>query len=217
MKTSLLLKKLRLENKEFVTSEELKRYCKQLQLDYESTIDHFLTRGHFIRIFRGVFYVKSLDEMKLGKTKYSYLELVAKGLEIKGVKNWYFGLYTALKLNNMTHEYFSIDYVVNDKMLRINPMKVSGHKFRFMKLKSSLLSFGAITKDGLSYSDPEKTILDFIYIWRYNGIPRDRIIADVGDWSINLSVSRLIEYTKNYPKTVQEITLEIAHNRKVLT
>jgi predicted transcriptional regulator of viral defense system len=217
MKTSLLLKKLRLENKEFVTSEELKRYCKQLQLDYESTIDHFLTRGHFIRIFRGVFYVKSLDEMKLGKTKYSYLELVAKGLEIKGVKNWYFGLYTALKLNNMTHEYFSIDYVVNDKMLRINPMKVSGHKFRFMKLKSSLLSFGAITKDGLSYSDPEKTILDFIYIWRYNGIPRDRIIADVGDWSINLSVSRLIEYAKNYPKTVQEITLEIAHNRKVLT
>jgi predicted transcriptional regulator of viral defense system len=217
MKTSLLLKKLRLENKEFVTSEELKRYCKQLQLDYESTIDHFLTRGHFIRIFRGVFYVKSLDEMKLGKTKYSYLELVAKGLEIKGVKNWYFGLYTALKLNNMTHEYFSIDYVVYDKMLRINPMKVSGHKFRFMKLKSSLLSFGAITKDGLSYSDPEKTILDFIYIWRYNGIPRDRIIADVGDWSINLSVSRLIEYAKNYPKTVQEITLEIAHNRKVLT
>jgi predicted transcriptional regulator of viral defense system len=216
MKTSLLLKKLRLENKELVTSEELKRYCKQLQLDYESTIDHFLTRGHFIRIFRGVFYVKSLDEMKLGKTKYSYLELVAKGLEIKGVKNWYFGLYTALKLNNMTHEYFSIDYVVNDKMLRINPMKISGHKFRFMKLKSSLLSFGVITKDGLSYSDPEKTILDFIYIWRYKGIPRDRIIADVGDWSINLSVSRLIEYAKNYPKTVQEIALEIAHNRKVL-
>jgi predicted transcriptional regulator of viral defense system len=216
MKTSLLLKKLRLENKEFVTSEELKGYCKQLQLDYESAIDHFLTRGHFIRIFRGVFYVKSLDEMKLGKTKYSYLELVAKGLELKGVKNWYFGLYTALKLNNMTHEYFSIDYVVNDKMLRINPMKISGHKFRFMKLKSSLFSFGVITKDALTYSDPEKTILDFIYMWRYNGIPRDRILADVGDWSINLSASRLIEYAKNYPKTAQEIALEIAHNRKVL-
>ncbi len=216
MKTSLLLKKLRLEKKEIVTSEELKSYCKQLNLDYESAIDHFVTRGHFIRIFRGIFYVKSLDEMKLGTTKYSYLELVAKGLELKDVKNWYLGLYSALKLNNMTHEYFSIDYVVNDKMLRINPMKISGHKFRFMKLKSSLFNFGIITKDALSYSDPEKTILDFIYMWRYNGIPRDRIIADIGDWSINLSASRLIEYSKNYPKTAQEIALEIAHKHKVL-
>lgn len=177
----------------------------------------FFDARSFYSHFQGSILRQILRRDETGEDKVQLLELVAKGLEIKGVKNWYFGLYTALKLNNMTHEYFSIDYVVNDKMLRINPMKVSGHKFRFMKLKSSLLSFGAITKDGLSYSDPEKTILDFIYIWRYNGIPRDRIIADVGDWSINLSVSRLIEYAKNYPKTVQEITLEIAHNRKVLT
>jgi hypothetical protein len=25
----------------------------------------------------------------------------------------------------------------------------------------------------------EKTILDFIYIWRYNGVPREKIILDV--------------------------------------
>ncbi len=141
MKTSLLLKKLRLEKKDVVTLEELKVYCKQLKLDYEPTIDHFLTRGHLIRIFRGIFYVKSLDEMKLGKTKYSYLELVTKGLEVKGVNNWYFGLYTALKLNNMTHEYFSVDYVVNDKILRVNPMKISGHRFRFHEVKTTAIQF----------------------------------------------------------------------------
>jgi hypothetical protein len=211
-----LLKKLRLEKKEIVTSAELKGYCKQLKLDYESTIDHFLTCGHFIRIFRGIFYVKSLDEMKLGRTKYSHLELVAKGLELKGVKNWYFGIYTALKLNNMTHEYFAIDYVVNDKILRVNPMKIAGHKLRFLKLKSPLFTFGIASKDSIAYSDPEKTILDFIYMWRYNGIPKGRIIADVGDWSNNLSASKFMEYAKSYPKTVQEIAHEITCNHKVL-
>src|SRR3989304_1661985 len=115
MKKSLLLKKLQIDKKEIVTSTELKQYCNQLKLNYESTIDHFVTRGHLIRIFRGIFYVKTLDEIKLEETKYNRLELVAKGLKLKGVQNYYFGLYTALKLNNMTHEHFTIDYVLNDK------------------------------------------------------------------------------------------------------
>ena len=168
-----------------------------------------------IRIFRGIFYVKSLDEAKLGRTKYSHLELVAKGLELKGVNKWYFGLYTALKLNNMTHEYFAIDYVVNNRILRVNPMKISGHKFRFLKLKPSLFSFG-ITNMGILYSDPEKTILDFIYMWRYNGIPKGKIVVDVGDWSKNLSKSTFVRYARNYPKTVQEIAREVMDRRKVL-
>jgi hypothetical protein len=155
-----------------------------------------------------------LDELKLGKTKYSHLELVTKGLEAKGVNNWYFGLYTALKLNNMTHEYFSIDYVVNDTILRVNPMKISGHRFRFMKLKPLLFSFGVSGKESIRYSDPEKTILDFIYMWRYNGVAKDRIIADVGEWSTNLSVFEFIEYAENYPKTVQAIAKEIAYKRQ---
>ena len=208
MKTSLLLKKLRMNKTEFVTSEDLKQYCKQLKLDYDYTIDHFVTRGHLTRIFRGIFYVKSLDEIKLGKNKYNHIDLVAKGLELKSVKNWYFGLYTAIKMNNMTHEHFTIDYVVNDKILRIKPMMIAGYKFRFVKLKSALFSFGIIGNE-LKYSDPEKTILDFIYVWRYNGILKEKISADLGEWSIHLSKPTLTNYAKNYPKTVQEIVGEM--------
>ncbi len=216
MKDLILLKKLRMDNREFVTSAELKEYSRRLKINYNSAIGHFTTRGHMIRIFKGIFYVRSLDEMKLGRTRYSHLELVAKGLELKGVNNWYFGLYTALKLNNMTHEYFAVDCVVNDKILRTSPMKIAGHKFRFQKLKSSLFSFGVISKKGIVYSDPEKTVLDFIYAWRYNGIPKERIVADVGDWSTNLSKSTFMKYAKNYPKTVHEIAEQIAYKRKVL-
>jgi len=202
-KLSLLLKKLRMDEKEFVTSAELKHYCKLMSLRYEAAIRYFVYRGYLTRIFKGIFYVKPLDEVKLGKSKYSHLELVAKGLELKGIKNWYFGLYTALKLNNMTHEHFAIDYVINDKLFRSKPMTIAGYKFRFIKLIPRLLQFG-IVEDSLKYSDPEKTLLDFVYTWRYNGVPKEKIILDVSEWTNDLSGEKIRKYAINYPKTVQE-------------
>ena len=203
-KSSLLLKKLAIDKKEFTTSEELKRYCKAMSLNYEITIRHLVSRGYLIRIFKGIFYIKTPEEIKFNKPKYSYLELVAKGLELKGVKNWYFGLYTALKFNNMTHESFAVDYVVNDKILRSKPINIAGYKFRFIKLTPKLLGFGII-ENNLKYSDPEKTILDFIYAWRYNGVPKEKIALDISEWAKNLSSEKTKKYAANYPKTVQEI------------
>ena len=203
-KTSLLLKKLRIDEKEFVTSVELKQYCTAMDLNYEKAIKYFVYRGYLTRIFKGIFYVKPLDEIKLGKSRYSHLELVAKGLELKGIKNWYFGLYTALKLNNMTHEHFTVDYVINDRLFRPKPMSIAGYKFRFIKLTPRLLNFG-ITENDLRYSDAEKTILDFIYTWRYNGVPKEKIILDVSEWAKDLSGEKIRKYALNYPKTVQEI------------
>lgn len=204
MKTNLLLKKLHIDGKEFLSSEELKRYCRSMGLDYENVIDHLIKRHYLIRIFRGIFYVRSPEETKLGRARYSHLNLVAKGLALKGVENWSFGLYTALKLNNMTHEHFAVEYVVNDKIFRPRPITIAGYKFRFVKLASPLLRFGII-HDGLRYSDPEKTILDFIYIWRYNEIPKEKIVLDVTDWARNISKKRTREYAERYPRTVREI------------
>jgi predicted transcriptional regulator of viral defense system len=205
IKSSILLKKLRIDKKEFITSEELKRYCKKLAMNYEKTIRYYVSRGYLIRIFKGIFYVKSLDEVKLGKSKYNHLELVAKGLELKGVKNWYFGLYTALKFNNLTHESFTVDYVVNDKLLRSKPINIAGYKFKFVKLNPKLVEFGIIGNN-LKYSDPEKTILDFIYTWRYNGVPETKIVLDISEWAKDLSIEKIKKYAVNYPKTVQKVT-----------
>jgi predicted transcriptional regulator of viral defense system len=205
-KSNLLLKKLAIDKKEFITSDELKRYCKIMSLSYDITIRHLVSRGYFIRIFKGIFYIKTPEEVKINRSKYSHLELVAKGLELKGVKNWYFGLYTALKFNNLTHESFAIDYVLNDKLFRSKPINVAGYKFKFIKLTPKLMEFGIIFENNLKYSDPEKTILDFIYTWRYNGIPKEKIALDVSEWARNLSTEKIKKYSANYPKTVQEIT-----------
>jgi hypothetical protein len=71
-------------------------------------------------------------------------------------------------------------------------------------LAPKLLKFGVI-EDSLRYSDPEKTILDFIYTWRYNGVPKEKIALDVSEWAKGISSEKTKKYAVNYPKTVQEI------------
>jgi predicted transcriptional regulator of viral defense system len=208
MKSTLLLKKFYIEGKEFVKSDEIKEYCNLLNLNYEKVIRYFISRGYLLRIFRGIFYIKNLEELKFGSNKYSHLELVSKGLDLKGIKNWYFSLYTALKLNNVTHEYFTIDYVISENLYRNNPIHIDNHKFKFMKIKPDLLNFGII-ENGFRYSDLEKTILDFIYIWIYNSRPRKKILIDVSDYTNNLSEKRIRNYAKKYPNSVKEIVEEI--------
>jgi len=204
MKMSLLARKLRLEGREFATAGELRGSCRTMGLDYDRSVRYLLSRGHLLRIFRGIFYVRSFDEMKLGKLKYSVQELVAKGLELKGIRNWYFGLQTALKFNNLTHEHFTVEYVISDTLFRKNPVGIAGFKFRFLKLKPALLTFG-IVGDNLKYSDMEKTILDFAYVWRYNGVAAEKILADLAEYSNDASRNKLRKYSKYYPRTVQEI------------
>lgn len=208
MKTGLILRKLRLEDRDIVTSEELKKICSNLGIKYETAIRHLVPRGHLIRIFRGVFYVTSPDEALTRTQKHSHLELVSKGLKVKGVEDWYFGLYTALKMNNMTHEHYALDYVVNDKIQRSNPMNIAGHRFRFVKVKPKLLGFGVIGGE-LRHSDPEKTILDFIYLWRYNSMPDRKITLSVKEWTNNVDDAKMLDYSRYYPKTVAKLLEEV--------
>jgi len=211
MTMSHLLRKLWMDKKEFVTAEELKTYCRSMRMDYATVVSYFVKRKYFVRVLRGIFYVKSLEEAKLGRSRYNHLELVAKGLELKKVSSWYFGLHTALKLNNMTHETFAIEDVINDKLFRANPFTIAGYKFKFSKLSSALLDFGIKKgKNGVMYSDREKTVLDFIYVWRYNGIPEEKIAADVSGWARGASKEKLKVYAKKYPKTVAEIAARVA-------
>lgn len=202
---NLLLKKLYLEKKEFVTSPLLKQYCKTLKLDYDSTIKYLLSAGYLIRIFRGIFYVKTLEETKLNQSKYNPWELVAKGLELKKVTEWYFGLNTALKLNNITHEYFTVEYVINDKIFRAKPIAIAGYKFKFIKFKPNLIKFGIKKKGILRYSDYEKTILDSIYLKKYKGVPDKKIILGLLKWPKKFSKNKIKSYLKYYPKTISKI------------
>ena len=208
---SIVADKLRIDGKEFVTSAELRDYCSALHLDYGPTSHYLFKMKYLTRIFKGIFYVKTLEESKLGIIKrYNHLELVAKGLELKGVKNWYFGLHAALHLNNMTHEYFTVDEVVSDTVFRAKPVSIAGNGFRFVKLSPALFDFGIIREGEYRYSDSEKTILDFAYLLTYRGVSAEMIVENLSDWAKNTSRDRMMEYSKNYPKTVAKTASEIA-------
>jgi len=54
---------------------------------------------------RGLYYVKSLEEFKLKKAIDTY-KVISLGMN-KLRLNWYFGLYTSLRLNGLTHEFLT--------------------------------------------------------------------------------------------------------------
>ena len=209
MSSALLLKKLRFEDREFVTAPEMKAYCKSMKVDYDAAIRYFTKKGYIVRIFTGIFYLRSLEELKLGRSRYNHLELVARGMELKKVEKWYFGLHTALKMNDMTHEYFTVDDVISESVFRAKPIKIADHEFKFYKLSKSLFDFGITGDKTHPHSDPEKTILDFIYVWRYNSVPEARIVADVSEWSEGLSKQKIRRYASMYPTTVSNIAMKV--------
>jgi len=201
MSYKLIIEKLWRNEKKFITREELKGYSRMLKLPYESVIGYLLSNKYIIRILRGIFYVKSIEEKKKNIVNISFYNAITEALKIKKVNKWYFGLESAIKLNNLTHEYFSIDYIISDKLKRPRSIEILGHKIKFISIKKELLNFG-IKKDKIPYSDTEKTILDIVYFSIYNNLSEPEIKNKIGDYMPKCNRKKLKEYSKYYPKTV---------------
>lgn len=191
MTLKLLVRKLELSKRKFITAGEVREYCRELGMEYYPAIRYLTYHCYLVRILKGIFYIKSIEERKLKRLDLNYLEAIKEALNIKGIKHWYFGLETALKLNNLTHEYFTIDYVISDKIFRAKPITILNHKVRFIKISPRLLLFGII-KEPLPHSDPEKTALDFVYLKR-----RDAENSEILKIS---SKKKLHQYLAKYPK-----------------
>lgn len=201
-----VLKKIKQDNKEFVTSEELQIYSKDLYLDYRTISNYLVTRGFLLNILDDIYYVKSEEEILQNKLNYSILELVGKGLDLKNVKNWYFGLYTALNLINIEYEHENdVFYLINDQIIKEKPIKILGKDFRFLTFKNALFNFGIIDNK-VKYSDHEKTILDLIYLWQYNHMNESRILINTYKLLDGISEEKILDYSQYYPIS----------NRKVL-
>ncbi len=194
MSLKIIVEKLARSNRKFIISNELKNDCKKLNLNYYVAIRYLTHYKYLERIFKGIFYIYSIEERKLGKSEMNFYGIIKEALKIKGINNWYFGLETALKFNNLTHEYFTIDYIITDSLFRAKSITIMGHKVKFYKLITKMLSFGIINNN-FNYSDPEKTVLDLLYLKHYSK-------AEFEEISEKLSKTKLIKYAKNYPKRI---------------
>lgn len=204
MSYALLIKKLYLNEKKIITSDSLKIDCKKLHLDYYSAIG-YLTRMKYVhRILKGIFYLPGIEERKMKRIDINYMDALAAALKIKKVKNWYFGLETALKINNLTHEFFTTDFIVSDTLFRAKPITVLGHKIKFIKLKKNLFTFGIIhTKWNLS--DPEKTVLDMLYLSKNAGLTDKEALIKISNLMKSCSKIKLKEYAQKYNGRIRQL------------
>jgi len=197
MSLKLIVEKLERSNKKFIVAHELRLDCEKLSIDYLTTVKYLLRNKHLARIFKGIFYIYSVKERKLGSSDMDFYDILKEALKIKNVNNWYFGLETALKFNNLTHETFVVDFIINDKIFRASPILIVGRKVKFYKLVPRILSFG-IVKNDLKYSDPEKTAIDLLYLKHYKKPEFEELIE-------KMSKAKLMRYAKKYPKKIQEM------------
>lgn len=198
-----VLKKIRQDNKEFITSEELKKYCKELYFNYRIISNYLISRNFLVKILDDIYYVKTVDEVRQNKLKIPISELLGKALELKNVHNWYFGLYTALKLNEIKYNHQNkYCYLINNRILINKPIKILGKKFRFLRFQDPLFHFGIINGK-VKYSDFEKTILDLVYLWEYNHRNENRILIELSKLLDGTSKEKILDYSQYYPKSNQ--------------
>jgi len=203
MSYALLARKIEESGGKYITREELKAYCEELGLNYLPAVKYLTHYKYLLRVLRGVSYARTIEERKTGKLGVNHLEAIRDALKLKGVSNWYFGLETAAKLNNLTHEYYTTVTVISDSIARPRLFDILGHKTRFIKVSPKLFGFGVIEKN-VPYSDPEKTLLDTIYLGRYNGLKESEIKDAAADLLEHYSKDKLISYAGKYPKTVRK-------------
>ncbi|MEW5936533.1 MAG: type IV toxin-antitoxin system AbiEi family antitoxin [Candidatus Thermoplasmatota archaeon] len=202
MKAPAIWMKLLIDGKRIVNSSEIRALAKSAGIDRAESIDYLQRHKYIARILRGIFYVRSADERERSFSERTTYELVAKALEMKGVKRWYFCLETALKLNGMTHEYFAVDSVATDSFRTTKVIDILGSKFRFHRWSADRLGFGVVRKEGFAYSDPEKTVLDLAYRAHRSGKGSPRAFID--EYAAHLDKEKLSKYLKRYPLRFQK-------------
>lgn len=211
MSMNSILYDLRSDNEEFITTNTIKGYSNKLYYEVEKVIKYLTSQGYIIEILNDMFYIKDINEFNGKELKYSQYELLSKALAFKNVNSWYFGLHTALSPDIKEKNEISFDkndsvtYVINDRLSIDKPFIINGEQFSFLVFKKELLSFGLKKIGKYQFSNLEKTILDFIYLYACNRVGDGKIFNIISKYKDAVSMERIVKYSKHYPATVSEI------------
>ena len=211
MSMNRIITDLRSNEEEFINFDTIRDYSNKLNYNVRNVMKYFTSQGYILEILKDLFYVKDVDEFQKKESKYSNYELISKALALKDIKNWYFGLNTALTfdLKEKNDVFFEnntdIDYIINDRISMNKPITIDGNKFAFLSFNAELLNFGITDNGKYRYSNLEKTILDYVYLYNSNNVSQGKIIVEVSKYRNAVSMERIIEYLKYYPAIVTTI------------
>ncbi len=207
MMYDIVIEKLRLLDKNMVTKEELSKYLNILEMDYNKAINYLTNNNYLINIFRCIFYIPSIEERSKKTINKDIFTLLTNALKLKKVDKWYFALDTSLKINNIKHEYDNIIYIINNKLYKNKILKINGYNVKIIKLKDKLFNFG-INNKNIKYSNIDKTVLDIIYLAKYNGLEDKNILNKINDLLPICNKNKLIKYSIKYSKTTNKFIKE---------
>lgn len=196
------------EGRELLTSAELRRMARRIGARPEHALRHLRREGYLLPLFRGFYYVRTPEELRLHTERHDPLELFALAARAKGIREWYFGLTTALRLNGLTHEDRREETVVSRSLYRIRGVPIGSRRFVIHKWGPELFGFGLERRGTYRVSDPEKTILDLAYLdfWRAKkGHAPNRV------WAEHLpavDARKVRRYLLHYPEEVRRAVEE---------
>jgi len=203
-----IIDKLRENPKKIMHKEEIIKTIKEYSRIYKTKVNlvslwtYFRKDKYIKRILGDYYYIYSLEERYNRYCRFSEEELIFLVLEKMKVK-WYLGLESALKENKLIWQALNTVTVINNRFSGIK--KLGNSKFKFIKTKNRF-EFGLVKKKtnnsiAYFYSDQEKTYLDFLYFYSYDG--RD-INALKKSLDFKVEKSKVMEYAKDYTAKIQE-------------
>lgn len=205
-----IIDKLRMRNERVFSKEEIFRIIREYEEIYKKKVNLlslwvYLRKDRYIkRILGNYYYTFSLEERHDNYCRYSEEELVFIALEKMKI-NWYLSLERALIENKVSWQALNIIPLINDHFSGIK--RLGNSKFKFIKAKEAMFKFGLIngrTNNNVNYfySDLEKTYLDFLYLYSYEGKDVESIKKNL-DFKVNKK--KLRKYAKQYSKKIEEV------------
>ncbi len=82
-----------------------------------------------------------------------------------------------------------------------------GKNINLLVFNAKFFNFGII-KNGIKYSDLEKTFLDFIYLWKHKEIPNLKIKLILEKYRKKLSQKKMMHYIEYYSNEVKQVIEE---------
>ncbi|AEH25198.1 type IV toxin-antitoxin system AbiEi family antitoxin domain-containing protein [Pyrococcus yayanosii] len=191
-----------------ITKEDLEKLSTYLKVDdVDYLVNYLIQYGYIIRILRGLYYVKTPVEFSF-KSSPTIYKLLSLGMN-KVTKNWYFGLFTALVLNGLTHEHYTTIFIINDKIARTKIIRVNGTPVRIIKTKRKLFDFGIVEKGDMKISDLEKILLDFLYFGNYGTISKELALRIWREYKDSADWKKLKKYLEKYPESIAKVVGDV--------
>lgn len=185
-----LLQVLKSFNKPYFTVADLEKILVMSRNVLYVTLNRLVKSGVLIRLKRGV-YQPEFQSLELEKT--------ANELYYPS----YLSFESALSRYGILSQIpYSLTFATTKTTKK---QSLAGREVEYRQLKDELF-FGYTLVGGIYFAEPEKAILDQLYL-----MSKGKIVSDISEWSlVGLDKEKLFKYSKKFPQSVQKKIKKLA-------